>query len=71
MEYILRWRLLNYDPNFLKVTKLASEAEAHHREALVWIRVLLYNPLVSRRNISRRSYKHSTKIVKVIAGWCL
>jgi hypothetical protein len=28
MEFVLRWRLLNYDPNFLKVTKLVSEAEA-------------------------------------------
>jgi hypothetical protein len=33
MEFVLRWRLLNYDPNSLKVAKLASEAEARRREA--------------------------------------
>jgi hypothetical protein len=58
MEFVSRWRLLDYDPNSLKVAKLASEAEARHREA--W----------AGANISRRSCKHSTKIVKVVAGWC-
>jgi hypothetical protein len=33
MEFVSRWRLLNYDPNSLKVAKLVSEAEAHRREA--------------------------------------
>jgi hypothetical protein len=37
----------------------------------VRIRVLLYNHLVNCRNISRCSYKHSIKIVKVVAGWYL
>jgi hypothetical protein len=71
MEFVSRWRLLNYDPNFLKVAKLTSEADDRRQEA--WdgarIRVLLYNPLVSHWNRSRRSYKHSIKIVKVVAGW--
>jgi hypothetical protein len=26
IEFVSRWRLLNYDPNFLKVAKLVSEA---------------------------------------------
>jgi hypothetical protein len=50
MEFVSRWRLLNYDPNSLKVAKLVSEAEARHRGGLdrsEAIRVLLYNPLVS------------------------
>jgi hypothetical protein len=37
----------------------------------VQIRVLLYNLIVSRQNRSRHSCKHSTKIVKVVASWCL
>jgi hypothetical protein len=68
MEFVSRWRLLKYDPNSLKVAKLTSEVEARHREA--WAGALLYNPLVSRRNISQRSCKHSMKIVKVVVGWC-
>jgi hypothetical protein len=32
------------------------------------IRVLLYNPLVSRQNRSWRSCKHSTKIVKIVTS---
>jgi hypothetical protein len=72
IEFVSRWRLLNYDPNSLKVTKLASEAETRRREAWAGarIRVLLYNPLVSRRNRSQYSCKHSTKTVKVVAGRC-
>jgi hypothetical protein len=87
--------MLDYDPNFLNVAKLASEVEAHRRESwagvkrdqlafgplwghpgvqgrspAVRIRVLLYNSLVSHQNISRRSCKYSTKIVKVVVGWC-
>jgi hypothetical protein len=33
MEFVLSWRLLNYDPNSLNVVKLVSEAEARRREA--------------------------------------
>jgi hypothetical protein len=95
MEFVSRWRLLNYDPNSLKVAKLTSEAKACHREAwagakrgqlafgplwghpgvgggapVVRIMILLYNPLVSRRNRSQRSCKYFTKIVKVVINWC-
>jgi hypothetical protein len=71
--------ILNYDLNSLKVAKLVSTAEARRRQAwagakrggpVVRIRVLLYNPFISRRNIIRRSFKHSTKIVKIVAAWC-
>jgi hypothetical protein len=74
---------LNYDLNFLKVVKLASEVRptglwptlgmdggAGGGAPTVRIRVLLYNPLVSRRNRSQRSCKHFMKIVKVVADWC-
>jgi hypothetical protein len=63
------WRLLNYDPNSLKVARLVNEAEARRRR--LGPERLLYNPLVSRRNISQRSCKHSIKIVKIVADWCL
>jgi hypothetical protein len=70
MEFASRWRLLNYDPNSVKVTKLASEAKARRWEAWAKVKGLLYNPLVSHWIILRCSCKHFTKIVKVVAGWC-
>jgi hypothetical protein len=38
MEFILRWRLLNYDLNSLKVLKLANEAETRRWEAWAGVR---------------------------------
>jgi hypothetical protein len=75
--------LLNYDPNSLKVVKLANEAEPRHREAwagalavrmpeggalTVRIRFFLYNPLICCQLTLQRYCKHSTKIVKVVTG---
>jgi hypothetical protein len=33
MEFVSRWKLLNYDPKSLKVAKLTSEVEARRGEA--------------------------------------
>jgi hypothetical protein len=67
MEFVSRWRLLNYDPNFLKVVKLVSEV----RPTGLWATLGTDGgALLSRRNRSQRSCKHFMKIVKVVADWC-
>jgi hypothetical protein len=58
MEFVSRWRLLNCDPNSLKVAKLASKAEARRREASAGAKQKLW--LAGARNFSLRIGGFST-----------